>query len=698
MRTKKLARNWSGSMLTRFVEFCRRNIEGSFAQNYQDLFALWVASGSRSGYFVEFGVMNGRAFSNSYMLEKLGWSGIVSEPHPGCAKGILANRTCHFSPLCVFDKTGFTVPFRIVNGRPAMSGIGETQLNDDKAELRNNFREVNVQTITLNDLLSKYKAPETIDFVSIDTEGSEERILGAFDFGAHRIRSFCIEHNYIQQKTIATIMHRQGYVRLFPELSAHDDWWVLDSEIHALGDVDLELSRYFVEIFDNGLEKRRQRLERIAEAAESRGRGGVVDDTAYKPASRKSDIGVNRTVEPQIFDMLPDDRRIRVESLPNKGDVASGAIYSVQPTGTRDIPVEPFCLLDPSETCPSVILNYAAGRTVRVPESYVTAANNLRVSGNGLLATASGYLLHESCIRPHHGFPMGDGRVEVRSTNPVGQVTKRISEPTIILNGVYGLHFSHWIYDNFSRLTFLRRLMKSFAGHKIAVGFGDRRGGWCKPGTVQYECLSFLGFSSDDIIMIPEHDWFEFEHAIVMSEVNNFVPPAARIWNAPEIFPFYDEVFDLAGLERRQPWRRVNLSRMDDSNRRCANEVEVVELTESWGFQHKTLAGMSMADQMQFFSEIAIAVGPVGNNLMTLFAMQPGSKLVTFFPPKAAHVMAYYQNYCSARGIDLYAVCGHNERWEGSEGPLNNLRWDVDMESVGRLIADALGGSSAVTQ
>ena len=677
-------------MLTGFVEFCRRNLEGSFAQNYQDLFALWVARGSRTGYFVEFGVMNGRAFSNSYMLERLGWNGIVSEPHPGCAKQILTNRTCHFSPLCVFDKTGLTVPFRIVNGRPAMSAIAETQLNDDRAEIRNDFREVKVKTITLNDLLDKYNAPESIDFVSIDTEGAEERIMRAFDFGARRVKSFCIEHNYVQQEVIATIMHRNGYVRLFPELSAHDDWWVLDSEIQTLGNVDLKLSNYFVEVFDSELEKRRQRLEGLAEAAEARGNYFCVD-TPTKSVSSKANIGVNRVFEPQIFDMLPDDRRIRVDSLPSSGDLASGAIHSVQAVGTRDVRVKPFRLLDPLKGCPPVIRDYAAGRTLRVPESYVTVANRLRASGNGLLVSASGYLLHESCIRPHHGFPMRDGRVEVRKTKAVGQVAKRISDPTIILNGVYGLHFSHWVYDNLSRLTFLRKLMKSFAGHKIAVGFGDRRRGWCKPGTIQYQTLSFLGFSADDVIMIPEREWFEFDHAIVMSEVNNFVPPATRIWNAPEIFSFYDEIFDLAGLERRQPWRWINLSRMDDSNRRCANENQVVELTESCGFQNRTLAGMSMADQMQLFSDISIAVGPVGNNLMTLFAMQPGSKLVTFFPPKAAHVMAYYQNYCSARGIDLYAVCGHHERWEGLEGSLNSLRWEVDTESIGRLIAEATG-------
>ena len=71
-------------MIKQFTQFCLNNIENSFGQNFQDLFGLWVSGGARSGYFVEFGALNGREFSNTYLLEKLGWGGIVAEPHP-CA-------------------------------------------------------------------------------------------------------------------------------------------------------------------------------------------------------------------------------------------------------------------------------------------------------------------------------------------------------------------------------------------------------------------------------------------------------------------------------------------------------------------------------------------------------------------------------------------------------------------------------------
>lgn len=261
-------------MLGPFINFCKANLAHSFAQNYQDLFALFATGGRTDGYFVEFGALNGRSFSNTYLLEKLGWKGIVAEPHPDYAEHIRANRSCHFSPLCVYDTTGATVTFRTVTGRPALSGVADTQLTDEKSELRGHYRETQVETTTLNDLLDAYDAPDIIDFISIDTEGSEERILKAFDFGPRRISTFCVEHNYIQREALAEIFEANGYRRILETISGHDDWWVardlkLDSQ-----SADFLASTRFSEVFDQGLDKRRKLLldleRRLAGEAERR--------------------------------------------------------------------------------------------------------------------------------------------------------------------------------------------------------------------------------------------------------------------------------------------------------------------------------------------------------------------------------------------------------------------------------------------
>ena len=47
----------------------------------------------------------------------------------------------------------------------------------------------------LNTLLEQYNAPRTIDYISLDTEGSELRILKVFDFNKWDVKIWSIEHN-----------------------------------------------------------------------------------------------------------------------------------------------------------------------------------------------------------------------------------------------------------------------------------------------------------------------------------------------------------------------------------------------------------------------------------------------------------------------------------------------------------------------
>ena len=103
-------------------------------------------------------------------------------------------------------------------------------MQDDEQQrrgLRDNYTEYDLQTISLLDLLHGFGAPRHIDFLSIDTEGSELLILQAFDFSRYRFGAITVEHNY---SSIREPLHNHlvlhGYRRIWPEISAHDDWYV----------------------------------------------------------------------------------------------------------------------------------------------------------------------------------------------------------------------------------------------------------------------------------------------------------------------------------------------------------------------------------------------------------------------------------------------------------------------------------------
>lgn len=84
-----------------------------------------------------------------------------------------------------------------------------------------------VTSVSLNDLLSEYGAPQTVDYLSIDTEGTELEILSATDFPKWRFEVVTVEHNGEPHRTaIRELMTRQGYMNILPEVSGWDDWYV----------------------------------------------------------------------------------------------------------------------------------------------------------------------------------------------------------------------------------------------------------------------------------------------------------------------------------------------------------------------------------------------------------------------------------------------------------------------------------------
>ena len=91
-----------------------------------------------------------------------------------------------------------------------------------------------VQTVSLEDLLVRHSAPKVVDYLSVDTEGSEFEILSAFDFSAYTFRAVSIEHNFMPVRAaIYKLMTRNGYQRVLSRVSAWDDWYVHDSVLIA---------------------------------------------------------------------------------------------------------------------------------------------------------------------------------------------------------------------------------------------------------------------------------------------------------------------------------------------------------------------------------------------------------------------------------------------------------------------------------
>jgi FkbM family methyltransferase len=200
----------------------------------QDVFALYILNWKKGGYFLEFGATNGVDLSNTYLLEKdFGWKGILAEPAKVWHEDLKANRTALIDFDCVWSKSGEIVNFTVAP-EAEYSTISSFTQKDAHASARNKGEIYPVKTISLNDLLRRHGAPSKIDYLSIDTEGSEFEILRAFDFNQYAISVITCEHNFSSQRNeIYELLISKGFVRVFEGFSRWDDWYIHPKNIAA---------------------------------------------------------------------------------------------------------------------------------------------------------------------------------------------------------------------------------------------------------------------------------------------------------------------------------------------------------------------------------------------------------------------------------------------------------------------------------
>lgn len=212
-----------------FLGFCVEHFTQSHAQLMQDLFVLHRTGLRRGGYFVEFGATDGIDLSNTYLLEReYGWTGILAEPFSVWHEALAANRRAVIDHRCVWTASGETMSF-IASQEPELAGLSICADEDMHVQRRMaGAAETQVETVSLMDLLDQHGAPRDIDYMSVDTEGSEFDILSAFDFSRYRIRIVSVEHNYVDTKrdAIREVLEGNGYRREFELFSSWDDWYV----------------------------------------------------------------------------------------------------------------------------------------------------------------------------------------------------------------------------------------------------------------------------------------------------------------------------------------------------------------------------------------------------------------------------------------------------------------------------------------
>lgn len=191
----------------------------SYAQHGEDVIIQQFFPEGYKGICIDVGAVDGICMSNSLHFEKNGWFCICCEANPEMYEELKMNRL-----EAVHGAIGredlLEVEFNIVNltaqggNETAVSAVTiDERLLRQHEFLKPQIRKVNVPMFTLDTVLLKYPALTHIDFLSIDTEGTELEVLKGFDIARWQPKLLVIENNYADPE-IEDYLYTFGYTKV----------------------------------------------------------------------------------------------------------------------------------------------------------------------------------------------------------------------------------------------------------------------------------------------------------------------------------------------------------------------------------------------------------------------------------------------------------------------------------------------------
>ena len=187
----------------------------------QDLLVDEYLSRKRNGVFIDVGAYDGITFSNTLMLEReRGWTGICIEPLPDIYAELKRNRRCICVQACIGNREECEVEFLAVQSEAArtrmLSGVLSEYTPTHLARVDQELDEfggtkgvITVPMRHLHAVLHEHGIGN-VDYLSIDTEGSELLILRSTILSAIGNPCITVENNY-DDPAIDAVMRSQGY-------------------------------------------------------------------------------------------------------------------------------------------------------------------------------------------------------------------------------------------------------------------------------------------------------------------------------------------------------------------------------------------------------------------------------------------------------------------------------------------------------
>lgn len=167
----------------------------SYSQEGEDMILRRLFENRKTGFYVDIGAHHPARFSNTYFFYKRGWRGINIDAMPGSMRAFNTFRPRDINLEQAVSEIARTLDFYIFN-EPALNGFNarlshERDLSADAFKILETKK---LQTRRLDSILNEYlPEKQSIDFMSIDVEGLDLKVLKSNDWTRYRPEVVLIE-------------------------------------------------------------------------------------------------------------------------------------------------------------------------------------------------------------------------------------------------------------------------------------------------------------------------------------------------------------------------------------------------------------------------------------------------------------------------------------------------------------------------
>jgi FkbM family methyltransferase len=166
----------------------------SFSQEGEDRILARIFENKEKGFYIDIGAHHPQRFSNTYYFYLRGWRGINIDAMPGSMKTFNEIRPDDINLEFAISSQSEKLTYYMFD-EPALNSF--SKLLSEQRDKRNRYKIVEsreINTYRLDDILNQYLPKnKNIDFMNIDVEGYDQKVLESNDWNKYQPLVILIE-------------------------------------------------------------------------------------------------------------------------------------------------------------------------------------------------------------------------------------------------------------------------------------------------------------------------------------------------------------------------------------------------------------------------------------------------------------------------------------------------------------------------